>query len=66
MLHESTFGLGLTYDTLTLEPYSHGQRHVEVNATVILAFVEAVLGYKLTNTSGAGFWEFRRDVGFRP
>jgi hypothetical protein len=64
-LAESHFGLGLSHDTLTIEPYDHLQRHVEVNPTLVLAFVEGVLGYRRVTGAGMGTWEFQREVGFR-
>jgi hypothetical protein len=63
-LGESNFGLGLSYDTVTIEPHDHNQRYVEVNPTIVLAFVEGVLGYRLAHTKG-GSWEYRREVGFK-
>jgi len=65
-LVESNFGLGLFYDTLTIEPFDHHQRHAVVNVVLILAFIEGVLGYHpMPDTSGSGHWEFRRTTPFR-
>ena len=63
-LGESNFGLGLNCDTLTIEPHDHNQRYVEVNPTIVLAFIEGVLGYRLAHTE-RGSWEYRREVAFK-
>ncbi|PBK67487.1 hypothetical protein ARMSODRAFT_311022 [Armillaria solidipes] len=39
------------------------QRGGKVNATVILAFIEGVLGYKMVSTTGS-FWMYRRTTLF--
>ncbi|OAP65584.1 hypothetical protein AYL99_01556 [Fonsecaea erecta] len=64
-LNESSFGLGLFHDSLTIEPFDHHQRHVVVNISLVLAFIQGVLGYqRVYETSTAGQWEFRRDILF--
>ncbi len=62
-LQESPFGLGLLHDTLTMEAL----RGREVNAMLVLVFVENVLGYTPmdSNTSGGSVWEFKRTKGFK-
>ncbi|KAH7329918.1 hypothetical protein BKA65DRAFT_539169 [Rhexocercosporidium sp. MPI-PUGE-AT-0058] len=62
-LQESAFGLGLLHDTLTLE----ATRGKEVNAMLVLVFVENVLGYSPVPSSGSAgsVWEFRRTKGFK-
>jgi hypothetical protein len=62
-LRESPFGLGLLYDTLTME----GIRGREVGATLVLVLVESVLGYDpVVGVGSAGsVWEFRRTKAFR-
>ncbi|KAK0104832.1 hypothetical protein ONS95_005099 [Cadophora gregata] len=62
-LQESAFGLGLLHDTLTLE----AARGREVNAMLVLAFVENVLGYYPIPSSGSAgsVWEFKRTKGFK-
>jgi hypothetical protein len=61
-LHESVFGLGLMHDSLVLEAV----RGREVNVTLILVFVETVLGYPLLDGSASrGVWEFKRTRGFK-
>ncbi|RFU26759.1 hypothetical protein B7463_g9579, partial [Scytalidium lignicola] len=62
-LKESVFGLGLLYDRLWIE----GFRDTDVNAVLVLALVENVLGYTiLRDRDGAGsIWEFERRRGFR-
>ncbi len=62
-LQESAFGLGLLHDTLTLEAV----RGKEVNAMLILSFVENDLGYTPMPSSGTAgcVWEFRRTRGFK-
>ncbi|KAH6673495.1 hypothetical protein B0J14DRAFT_638516 [Halenospora varia] len=60
---ESSFGLGLMNDTLTME----ATRGREVNAMLVLVFVENVLGYSQVNTSvsGGAVWQFKRTRGFK-
>jgi len=62
-LQESAFGLGLLHDTLTLEAV----RGREVNAMLVLVFVENVLGYFPVPSSGSAgsVWEFKRTKGFK-
>jgi hypothetical protein len=62
-LRESCFGLGLLYDTLVLET-SRGR---EISATLVLVFVEIVLGYVLEPAKGAAgdVWEFKRTRPFK-
>jgi hypothetical protein len=62
-LKESPFGLGLLYDALVLET-SRGR---EVSATLVLAFVENVLGYVPRQASGSAgnVWEFKRTRAFK-
>ncbi|KAG4443447.1 hypothetical protein IFR05_001126 [Cadophora sp. M221] len=62
-LQESVFGLGLLHDTLTLEAV----RGREINAMLVLVFVENVLGYTPVPSSGSAgsVWEFRRTKGFK-
>lgn len=65
MIKDSVFGLGLLYDTLTIES---GVRGKEVNALLILKIVENVLGYEMVGDGGPGMgsvWEFRRLRGFK-
>ncbi|KIX00629.1 uncharacterized protein Z518_09694 [Rhinocladiella mackenziei CBS 650.93] len=62
----SNFGLGLFYDSLTIEPFDHHQRRIRVNVVLILAFIQGVLGYQpIHETSEGGFWEFRRTIPFK-
>ncbi|OAG44351.1 hypothetical protein AYO21_01347 [Fonsecaea monophora] len=64
-LNESNFGLGLFRDSLTIEPFDYHQRQAVVNVTLVLAFIQGVLGYRrIPGTSGAGQWEFQRDTPF--
>jgi hypothetical protein len=66
-LVESNFGLGLFYDSLTIEPWDHHQRHVVMNPVLILAFIQGVLGYQsIQETSGQGYWEFKRTRPIKP
>lgn len=62
-LQESAFGLGLLQDTLTLEAV----RGKEVNAMLVLVFIENVLGYSPVPSSGSAgsVWEFKRTKGFK-
>jgi len=57
------FGMGLLNDTLVLEANRHG----EVNAMLVLVFVETILGYEVLKEGGSGgaVWEFRRERGFK-
>ena len=62
-LRESLFGLGLLYDTLVLET----MRGREMSATLVLAFVESVLGYvpEVDRGSAGCVWEFKRTRAFK-
>jgi hypothetical protein len=65
-MHESKLGLGLFHDSLTIEPFDHHQRNTVVNVSLVLAFIQGILGYcPVPGTSGAGYWEFQRSVLFR-
>ncbi len=60
-LVESDFCFGMM-DTLVVEPYmSH---HDGVNPTVILAFIEGVVGYKMVYTTGS-YWMYRCTTLFK-
>ncbi len=62
-MQESVFGLGLLHDVLTLEAI----QGKEVNALLVLVFIEKVLGYSLVSSTGSGknSWEFKRMKGFK-
>jgi hypothetical protein len=62
-LRESPFGLGVLYDTLVLET-SRGR---EISATLVLVFVENVLGYvpELGRGAAGSVWEFKRMRSFK-
>jgi hypothetical protein len=62
-LKESCFGLGLLHDTLVLET-SRGR---EISATLVLVFVENVLGYipEPGRGSPGSIWEFKRTRPFK-
>ncbi|KAI1411527.1 hypothetical protein F5Y13DRAFT_55423 [Hypoxylon sp. FL1857] len=62
-LHQSSFGVGLTYDRLTLSVEGRNPNFL-VSPMVVLSFVEGVLGYKSVSVDGTS-WIFRRDVEFR-
>ncbi|KAK0458891.1 uncharacterized protein EV420DRAFT_1642605 [Desarmillaria tabescens] len=60
-LVESDFCFGMT-DTLVIEPYlSH---HDGVNPTIVLAFIEGVVGYKMVYTTGS-YWMYRCTTLFK-
>ncbi|KIW02700.1 uncharacterized protein PV09_06138 [Verruconis gallopava] len=61
-MKESCFGLGLLFDRLELELNSHDYKH-GLSPPLILAFVESVLGYRMTYQD-ASSWTFRRDIAF--
>lgn len=64
-LKESVFGLGLLYDSLSIDATT--QRGGTVNPNLVLALVEKVLGYDLVKdrcVSGS-IWEFERKRGFK-
>ncbi|KAI0597099.1 hypothetical protein F4775DRAFT_265945 [Biscogniauxia sp. FL1348] len=62
-LHQSSFGLGLVYDRLTMSVESR-HAHFSVTPMIVLPLVEGVLGYKSVSADGT-CWVFRRDVGFK-
>ncbi|KAG6854501.1 hypothetical protein C0991_006103 [Blastosporella zonata] len=60
-LVESAFCSGLN-DTLTIEPHINFRNNgFQINPTLILAFIEGVLGYKLVHTNGHN-WVYRSDT----
>ncbi|PPQ70402.1 hypothetical protein CVT24_013140 [Panaeolus cyanescens] len=60
-LHESLFFAGLV-DELTVEPfYSTANQKRPINPTIILAFIEGVLGFRETHTTGKR-WVYKMDV----
>ncbi|KIX95291.1 uncharacterized protein Z520_08808 [Fonsecaea multimorphosa CBS 102226] len=64
-LNESNIGLGLFYDSLTIEPFEGILRPAVVNVSLILAFIQGILGYqRVHETSGPGQWEFSRVTPF--
>ncbi|KAI0118071.1 hypothetical protein F4776DRAFT_672958 [Hypoxylon sp. NC0597] len=62
-LHLSSFGVGLTYDRLTLSVEDRNPNFL-VSPMIVLSFVEGVLGYKSVSVDGTS-WIFRKDVEFR-
>ncbi|KAF2495273.1 hypothetical protein BU16DRAFT_527149 [Lophium mytilinum] len=62
-LHESPFGLGIVLDGLTISTQGSRMNFV-LSPTLLLSFVEGVLGYKPVSGDG-GTWTFRRDIGFK-
>ncbi|THU90581.1 hypothetical protein K435DRAFT_968602 [Dendrothele bispora CBS 962.96] len=54
-LVESDFSFGLI-DSLTIEPHTNYPKGI--NPTLILSFIEGVLGYTMVETSG-GYWMYR-------
>ncbi|OCT52910.1 hypothetical protein CLCR_10326 [Cladophialophora carrionii] len=66
-MHESKLGLGMFHDSLTIEPFDHHQRNTVVNVSLILAFIQGILGYHpVPGPSSAAYWEFQRSVSFGP
>ncbi|PBK89928.1 hypothetical protein ARMGADRAFT_1032993 [Armillaria gallica] len=61
-LVESDFCPG-TMDTLIVSPNSSWERNCKVNPTVILAFIEGVVGYRMVSTTGS-IWMYRRTTLF--
>ncbi|OTA65825.1 hypothetical protein K449DRAFT_410832 [Hypoxylon sp. EC38] len=62
-LHQSSFGVGPTYDRLTLS-LNFPSSGFMVSPMIVLSFVEGVLGYKNVSVNGTS-WVFRKDVEFR-
>jgi hypothetical protein len=62
-LHESPFGLGIVYNRLTIS-IQNARMNFVLSPTLLLSFVEGVLGYKPVFGDG-GTWTLRRDVGFK-
>ena len=64
-LEESSFGLGLFHDSLIVENFDHHQRHVMINFSLILAFIQGIPEYQTSSgTSGPDQCDFRREVPF--
>ena len=62
-MRESCFGLGMFYDRLDFELDSYNYKH-GLSPVMIIAFVEGVLGYRMTYNDSVS-WTFRRDTAFR-
>ncbi|KAJ3037524.1 hypothetical protein HDV00_001637 [Rhizophlyctis rosea] len=62
-LKESCFGVNILFDRLHFELDTYNHQH-GLTPALIIAFVEGVLGYRMTWQDG-GSWQFRRDTGFR-
>ncbi|TFK73349.1 hypothetical protein BDN72DRAFT_834752 [Pluteus cervinus] len=58
-LIESGFFYGVK-DALTIEPHITFRGYAAINPTIVIAFVEGVLGYKLVHTTGSR-WVYRCD-----
>jgi hypothetical protein len=58
----SAFGLGTLWDRVEFRP-QHQDSYTRLNATLVLAFVEGVLGYRVVYQEGHQ-WHFRRDTSF--
>ncbi|KFA73889.1 hypothetical protein S40288_00911 [Stachybotrys chartarum IBT 40288] len=65
-LHQSSFGLGVVYDRLTIlaEDRDRWGGAATVSPTLVLNLVESRLGYEKTYCDSYG-WHFRRDVPFK-
>jgi hypothetical protein len=59
-LHDSDFCFGVM-DLLTIE---HWSNRGTINPTIVLAFIEGVLGYQMVHTTGS-HWIYRSDKGFQ-
>ena len=65
-LEESHFGMGVLFDTLTIEPTDHRQISTNINPILILSFVESILGYRPVGpASSDSQWHFKRDLPFK-
>ncbi|KAI1863448.1 hypothetical protein JX265_008843 [Neoarthrinium moseri] len=62
-LHQSSFGLGLIYDRLTLS-VENRYTTFTLSPMIVLSFIEGVLGYKSVIADGNS-WKFRKDIEFR-
>lgn len=62
VLEESPIGLGLLFNRLVVKPQSRSNQ--VLSPVVVLAFVEAVLGFRLVSSEG-GVWHFRREGELR-
>ncbi|KAI9146848.1 hypothetical protein HJFPF1_13416 [Paramyrothecium foliicola] len=63
-LHHACFGLGVTYDRLTLTTEKRWGEAITISPAIILSLVEGQLGYEKVFQS-ADTWHFRRDVAFK-
>ncbi|ESK91319.1 hypothetical protein Moror_2782 [Moniliophthora roreri MCA 2997] len=62
-LLESDFSFGII-DTLEIEP--HMPRHVRpLNPTMVLAFIEGVLGYEMVHTTTGSTWMYRSKTALK-
>ncbi len=63
-LYQCAFGLGLMYDRLVLAAENRYGGGYNVTPTIVLSFIEGVLGYDKVSCDG-GMWTYRRDVEFK-
>jgi hypothetical protein len=56
---DSDYAFGVQ-DSLVIH---HADDRRTINPTIVLAFVEGILGYKMVNTSG-GYWVYRSEKKF--
>ena len=62
-LQESPFGLGLVFDRLNISMQNVRMNYM-LSPTMLLSFVEGVLGYKLTFGNG-DTWTFKKETEFK-
>jgi hypothetical protein len=59
-LHDSDYFFGVR-DSLTITPWDE---FISANPTIVLAFIEGILGYQLVHTTGH-HWVYRSEKAFR-
>lgn len=64
-LKESSFGLGVLYDALLIEPSGNRQTWIHLNPILVISFIEYVLRYQMVPTPmGVDGMYFRREEVF--
>jgi hypothetical protein len=63
-LHQLPFGLGNTYDRLTVSSQGRRAEPLMISPTMIMNIVESQFGYEKVYQEGSN-WHYRRDIPFK-
>jgi hypothetical protein len=63
-LKASQFGMGVSYDSLHIEPLNERKTWVEINEALFMSFIQGILGYELVSSEGS-IYVYKRDTPYR-